>query len=56
MRKQSDRQDELKGRVLGRVVAEELKAARGGAVKVVDSGHGKQDITDGTAIDQPPSN
>ena len=56
MRKQDDSQSDLKGRVLGRVVAEELKAVTGGAVTVVDSGKGKKDITDGSAVDDPPAN
>jgi hypothetical protein len=54
MRKKSDDQVDLKGRVLGRVVSEELKAVTGGAVKIVNSGNGKQDITDGSAVDDPP--
>jgi hypothetical protein len=54
MRKQSDVQASLQGRVLGRVVAEELKAVQGGAVTVVNSGNGKKDITDGGTTDSPP--
>jgi hypothetical protein len=56
MRKRSSLENDLKGRVLGRVLAEELKDARGGKVTVVNSGNGKQDITDGSSVDDPPSN
>jgi hypothetical protein len=54
MRKQDETKRDLKGRVLGRVVAEELKSAQGGAVTVVRSANGNQDITDGSAVDQHP--